>query len=406
MEPTRPQERIVEIDILRGFAIFGMILWDFRSRSMGHFYSGGNVNFFISGVISFLDLEGTVHLLFAFLFGWGFAMQMSLKTKGLQVFDAIYLRRLAVLFVIGLIHCFFWYRPDFLHIYAMLGVALLFFANQSKRTILISAMLLIGAPVFIKIILSNFMSPESYYDTGSYDSLKAHIITMSGYSDMAFVRAWEFAREYAHPGGYIMNLDILGTLLIGLYAYRRGVFHNISGNMDFIRKVMLYSFVTLLLGSAWIFTLQHLKIVSRENDSLLFFIYHFICLGGRKEVAEMLVALYSNQAFSLFYLCFIVILLQLKRIKKYFLPLANVGQLALSNYLLHSLIGTTLFYGYGLALYGKLGCAKGEALAVLVFGFQLVISSWWLRYFRFGPAEWLWRSLTYWRFQPMRVPIT
>jgi len=89
--------------------------------------------------------------------------------------------------------------------------------------------------------------------------------------------------------------------------------------------------------------------------------------------------------------------------KKRLAPLGAVGRLALSNYLLQSLVCTTIFYSYGLGLFGKVGPALGLALTVLIFALQIPLSVWWMKRFRFGPAEWLWRTLTYGRLQPMRV---
>jgi uncharacterized protein len=82
-------------------------------------------------------------------------------------------------------------------------------------------------------------------------------------------------------------------------------------------------------------------------------------------------------------------------------PLAAVGRTALSNYLLQSLICTTIFYSYGLGLFGRVGPAAGTALAVVIYAVQVPLSRWWLRRFQFGPMEWLWRSLTYMKRQPM-----
>ncbi len=82
--------------------------------------------------------------------------------------------------------------------------------------------------------------------------------------------------------------------------------------------------------------------------------------------------------------------------------LASVGRMALTNYLLQSLICSTIFYGYGLGLFGQVDTATGLVLTVLIFALQIPLSNWWLSRFRFGPAEWLWRTLTYLRIQPMR----
>lgn len=84
-------------------------------------------------------------------------------------------------------------------------------------------------------------------------------------------------------------------------------------------------------------------------------------------------------------------------------PLGAAGRLALTNYLAQSLICTTLFYGYGAGLFGQVGAAAGILIAIAIYALQLLWSVWWLRHFRFGPAEWLWRTLTYGRAQPMRL---
>jgi len=82
--------------------------------------------------------------------------------------------------------------------------------------------------------------------------------------------------------------------------------------------------------------------------------------------------------------------------------LAPVGQMALTNYLLESIIATTIFYGYGLALFGQVGAAWGIVLTVVIYLLLIPFSHWWMKRFLYGPAEWLWRSMTYWKWQPLR----
>ena len=108
-------------------------------------------------------------------------------------------------------------------------------------------------------------------------------------------------------------------------------------------------------------------------------------------------------ALGFFYACTIVLLAEREPWKKSMAPLAAVGRLTLSNYLFQSVIHAGLFFSYGFGLYGKVGPVGGLALAVVVFTIQVFLSMWWIWRFRFGPAEWLWRSLTYGQMQPMRV---
>ncbi len=84
------------------------------------------------------------------------------------------------------------------------------------------------------------------------------------------------------------------------------------------------------------------------------------------------------------------------------MPLSYVGRMALTNYLLQTVVCTTLFYGYGFGLYGKIGIAGGIFLTVVIYALQIPLSKWWLTHFRFGPMEWLWRSATYLKLQPMK----
>ena len=108
-------------------------------------------------------------------------------------------------------------------------------------------------------------------------------------------------------------------------------------------------------------------------------------------------------ALSFFYASAILLLFQRTAWQRHLAPLAAVGRTALSNYLLQSVICTTIFYSYGFGLYGRIGQPAGVALTFLIFALQIPVSVWWLRHFRFGPVEWLWRTLTYGKLQPMRL---
>jgi len=108
-------------------------------------------------------------------------------------------------------------------------------------------------------------------------------------------------------------------------------------------------------------------------------------------------------ALGFFYASTIVLLAQREAWKRRLAPMAAVGRMALSNYLLHTLVLQCIFHHYGLGLYGKIGPAAGLPVAGLVYALLVVLSVWWLRRFQFGPAEWVWRTITYGKLQPMRV---
>ena len=110
----------------------------------------------------------------------------------------------------------------------------------------------------------------------------------------------------------------------------------------------------------------------------------------------------GRNSLALGYLAALTLLLQRVVWTKRFAPLAPVGQMALTNYLLQSVVFGLLFFGYGLGWFGKVGPFVGLMLALLLFALQIVFSRWWLQHFRFGPFEWLRRSATYWKRQPMK----
>ena len=121
------------------------------------------------------------------------------------------------------------------------------------------------------------------------------------------------------------------------------------------------------------------------------------------EALLALIVRLGGAALALGYLAALTLLLQRGVWKKMLAPLASVGQMALTNYLLQSVAFVLLFFGYGLGWFGQTSAFIGLLLALLLFALQIVFSRWWLRHFRFGPFEWLWRSATYWKFQPMSL---
>ena len=112
---------------------------------------------------------------------------------------------------------------------------------------------------------------------------------------------------------------------------------------------------------------------------------------------------FGAPALALFYMASLTLLAERPVWRGRLAPLANAGRMALTNYLLQSLVCTILFYGYGFGLYGRIGAAGGIVLTAAIFLVQVALSTWWLGRFRFGPMEWLWRTLTYGKRQEMRT---
>ena len=208
------------------------------------------------------------------------------------------------------------------------------------------------------------------------------------FGEIVSMRAREFWKNNSSwtrylPGGG----GWFSIFLLGLYAGRRRIFDSVSNNRKFIKKVMCWG----LIFGLTVETFDLVRDFWLRDDFGFWF-------GVFRNLMEEL----GSLALALGYLAALTLLLQRVVWKKKLAPFAPVGQMALTNYLLQSVVFVLLFFGYGLGWFGKVGPFVGLMLALLLFALQIVFSRWWLRHFRFGPVEWLWRSLTYWKRQPMK----
>ena len=408
MGPVRPDQRIEIIDILRGFALFGVLLanmsdalpWSFlfaeRWSGLADQVALRFVEFLVTG--KFLRL-------FSFLFGLGFALQMGRAESRGTRFAPRYGRRLVVLLLIGLVHYLVGWT-DILHAYAVLGFLLLLFRSRSLRTVLIVAFicLLIGPAYDTAVagiralrrpdtqtaqqVIRQEAEQAAEMKARNEQSLRIH--SQGNFAEIAAHNARDFARYISshYPLTWWLG-GIFPAFLLGLYAGRRRILENIPEHLPFIRNVLWWGLGLGLLGTSANFVVTHLL----ANPAWPFLTH---------QLAGLLLTV-GGPALCLSYAAAITLLFQHEGWKKWLTPLAAVGRLALSNYLLQTVVAVLIFYGYGLGLYGQVGPLGGAVLAFLIFPFQVLLSAWWVRHFRFGPAEWLWRSLTYGKLQPMRV---
>jgi uncharacterized protein len=391
--PALRQERIEAIDILRGVAILGILLVNMGlfSRPEGHAVDGT-----VERLILFFAQE-KFKALFSFLFGLGLAVQMMRAEGRGARFLPLYARRLCVLFIIGIAHFLFLWDGDILHDYALLGGVLLLFRHRPPKILLVGASVLLAIPMLFYGIttyssITGRVEPQAKdwiaYETGTEDDGTiddfSDAYARGSYAEMTALRASELPRDLSPD---IDDAYVLAIFLLGLYAGRRRIVHDIPAHLPFIRRVQRWGLVIGVAGNA------------------------AFAAGGSFEPSPTSVAqnvgrlclVVAAPALMLFFASSVILLTQREIWRRRLAPLAAVGRAALSNYLLQSLICTTIFYGYGLALFGKVSPSLGLLLTVAVFLIQIPLSLWWLRRFQFGPIEWLWRSLTYWKRQPLRV---
>ena len=401
MGPVPAQDRIETIDILRGVAILGILIVNMGLFSLpedlpAHQLWPNAVDGMVERLIFFFAQE-KFKTLFSFLFGLGLAVQMlRAEARGAR-FLPLYARRLGVLFLIGTAHFLLLWDGDIVHNYAYLAGVLLLFRHRSLKTLLAWAGIFLSIPMFLYGLTTYYsvtrhMSPHLMnwisYETGADDQQTIEetqrIYSRGTYAEMVMFRVREFPDDIM-PGAD--DAYVIACFLLGLYAGRRGIFHDISAHRPFLRQVQGWG---LLIGMAGNAAFAAGGAFDPSPTSVM------------QNVGRMCLVL-AAPAMCFFYASTLMLLTQGEAWRRRLAPLAAVGRTAFSNYLLQSLICTTIFYGYGLALFGKVRPSLGLLLTMIIFLIQIPLSVWWLRRFRFGPVEWLWRSLTYWQRQPMRV---
>ncbi len=396
-QPLPDAERLPVLDVLRGFALMGILIMNMPGFSYSGWHEADGSRYWPSLLDQRAELvrdalfSGKFNSLFSVLFGLGFTIQFARMQQAspLQA-DRIYLRRLFVLLLIGVVHaCVFW-MGDVLHVYAVLGIVLLFgLRHASDRTLMWVMAGCIVYPLLASLLRVAFVTP---------DFVAARVALMKGFAvsgDLAYgtgsflstvrensrIMAFEYGDLYALWGTFGWYVSMTLTMLLGVLAGRRGWARRIPELMPQIRRltwVMLIAGLALSSLATWIFDMN------RTPGPSLIKTFAGLCYNVSRPMV------------MIFYVLLIVQLFQLPSWRGLFKPFEVAGRMPLTNYLMQTLICTTLFYGWGFGLWAKVGPAAGLALSVaLFFCVQVPFSLWWLRTHKRGPMESLWARLTY-----------
>ena len=405
--PTRPAERVLVLDVLRGFAILGILLVNaplffvpLWSDVVG--VSGGNALDQIASLATAALAEGKFFTLFSLLFGVGAAMQMRRAHERGRRFAPFFLRRLAILAAIGAAHAFLFWWGDILLYYAVLGLVLVPFARTSVKRAVRWAIAAAVVPLVINAGLFGLTSLAAFdeqaaaalaadtaariadAEAGSTAALAAYAGNDLG--PMIAVRAqeWSFATTGLVLNGMVFL--IVAMFLIGVAAGKAGLLEDLERHAATLRRTRAVGFLVGIPATAvWL--------IAQPPDVFTFDAGTLISTLGFVVGAPFL---------SVAYAASVALATRAPAWHRRLAPLGALGRVALSAYLMQSLVMTTLALGYGAGLYGQVGHAAASAMAVALLLLQIPLAVWWTRRFRFGPAEWLWRSLTYLRPQPMR----
>lgn len=327
--------------------------------------------------------------IFSLLFGLGISMQaLKLKKCGEKSY-AFLTRRMFILFLIGVFHIVFIWSGDVLNLYAILGLFVTFFVGISNRSILFLSALFLVFPFYDQIFF--FIFQKIGFDPGTYlkdfdGALVNSIIREGTYVEGIKLRLLEYMSNIPILFGFLAPIA-LSMFLLGIYLGKNEIYKSLKTFLGKISvPVIIITIVANIYRIAFLFFLPQYEIYSNEN-----FRPYFIKL--------MIV---SDVVTGLFYLWIIGWLWYHTKLKSLFKPLKYVGRMALTNYIMQSLIGLIIFSSIGFSLYETLSPSETLFTAFAVFCFQVIYSKLWLTYFRFGPLEWVWRCLSYKKVLPIR----
>jgi uncharacterized protein len=410
--PVSGAERALQLDVLRGFALCGILLMNIEAFVGPLNTAMIGLDPRLQGADRWVDaaiyvlVQGKFFTLFSLLFGAGFALILDrMEARGGAGW--LYLRRLLVLLGFGLVHALYIWSGDILTTYALLGLILLLLFRRTPAARLpkwgVFFYLIPTALTFLFAFfawLAQFDPQAAAGFQQGMDAASADYQAQAEAQRMAYGVAGSFAEANAQRAADLASMMgflvfygplVLGMFLIGAGLVRSGALLNPAAHLTLFRRLRSWGLglgLPLALLSFWMLpTLDFGRMdwESASGQSLMSLAGLLLCLG---------------------YLASVVLGLQSRRWHAPLAWLAPAGRMALSNYLLQSIICVGLFYGYGLGYFEQLPRAWQPLFVFALFAAQVQLSHWWLARFRFGPAEWLWRSLTYLRPQPLRRPAT
>ncbi|WP_194824728.1 DUF418 domain-containing protein [Nocardia sp. XZ_19_231] len=384
---VRSGSRIAEVDILRGFALFGILitnvvvatsLWSVvGTREDPVLRFGGTVDLLVRATVDAL-FTGRFYLLFAFLFGYSFTLQIAAAHRAGASPVRRLLRRCAALMAIGLVHVYLLWIGDILTLYAFLCLTLVALRKLRPRTAVI-----VGVALYVTWSAWSFLPGEnSLLAFGEFVDLPAISADYTGDFASTFAAQTALAPVFLLLIWFSQGVPSLAMFLIGMAAGKRNLF----ADPDTLRR---WSLRALVIGFGLGLPISAMTFA----ESMTWWHGPAVIHG-----LQILV----NPAMTFAYVAAILLAAQSARLGRYTALLAPAGRMAATNYIGQSIVLMLVYTGYGLALADDLAPPAVIAIAVLTFAAQLSLSAWWLRDHPYGPVEWLLRAATYLTIPPWR----
>jgi uncharacterized protein len=432
LAPVADAKRLRLVDALRGVALLGILLMNIPGFAMPNYFSESfrsdptNVNFWVNNVIGVL-FEGKMRALFGMVFGAGVLLFISKKEQTGRPVTGLFYRRMFWLIIFGLIHAhLILWVGDILYLYGVCGMLVFLFRNMNPKYLVLIVCLMALTDFAANTVLYRIVRDQriAYVEA---TNAQAEGSTLSEQQEKALA-AWreletsfipnrEDAKEntrkmksdYASVASYVRPLafklqtmflplqvwDSLALMLLGLALYRWGFLSGAWANRSYWMMILVGYGLGLPL------------VIYTHYYSYLHFPTHEAFLQQLEEVPirwSGLIYPFQRILLIMAHVAVIVLLYKSGFLQGLFRCLEAVGQMAFTNYIMQSVFCTLIFFGYGLNYYAELEYYQLFYVVAAIWIFQLMVSPLWLKYFLYGPLEWMWRSLTYWRLQPFKRP--
>lgn len=422
--PVTARERIASIDTLRGVAVLGILVMNIYGFAMPFVayqnpLAMGGTEWYNIGTWFFTHIffDQKFMTIFSILFGAGLAMMVMRAEETGAKYGGNWYRRNFWLLLIGAAHGYFIWFGDILFHYALMGMLIYPLRKLSPKALIITACVLlpigllmaVGGGTYMAQLQESGQEIQQLQEAGEalseeQEAILDQLDAMSAFTKppeqqveedtAAYLGSYGDAFEQRRPIVQMLQTQatisfiiwrVGGLMLLGMALMKLGIL-SAERDLSYYRKMMLIGYglgLPVMVFSAW-------NMHAHQWEMLWMF-----SVGGIPNYFGSILVAFGHIAL-------VMTIVKTGAFSQLTVRFAAVGRMAFTNYLMHSLVMTTVFYGYGFGLYGQIPRIWQMAFVAGMLGFQLWFSTFWLQRNRFGPAEWLWRSLTYWQLQPMK----
>ncbi|MFZ4543754.1 MAG: DUF418 domain-containing protein [Saprospiraceae bacterium] len=425
IQPTGKAERINSVDVIRGVSLLGILLMNIVGFGLYKAYmdptnSGGSTGWNLNvWWITNMFFEGTMRGMFSMLFGAGvvlFTSKAIESSNGVDVTDT-YFRRLLWQLLFGIIHAYLLlWSGEILYAYAIVGMFVYSFRKVEPRNLIIGSSFIFVLATCVTI--SDYYSVKNTFEKSAAAKIKKNSGQTLSADETKDISKWDekLAEEKVTPEQFNKEIAALNKGYWSIVAHKAPE-NQFMQTIFFYRLNFLDIFAMMLMGIAFLRNGILTASRSRQFYWIMVVIGYSVGLTTNYfEVSHIIANNFDVVAYYFTYRTYHLgrifttlghIALIMLFVRSGWLPLlqralAAVGQMAFTNYIMTSVICNFYFLGYGFAMFGKLQRFELYYVVFSVWTFQLIASPIWLNYFRFGPLEWGWRSLTYWKLQPFK----